>query len=239
MPSTLGIVSSHYNRIFPVSLLLQGNGIPIIDGTNKNSINTFGNTTVSTSIKKHGNGSLYFDGSGDYLTVPATSALAFATRDFTIEFWCNFTSVNPSGSIGYNARIYSHGTNTANRLQIFVDDDTSYGNPIGGLSLYTTSIIGRTTVAVNDGNWHHVAFVRQTGAVNTFVDGDLKSTITNGTNFNDSTTEHTIGAHGSKTGGYLRGYIDDFRITRGAVYTKPFTPPTELPTTDPINLNLL
>ena len=227
-------------NISGTSLLLSTPEPGVVDSVNKNPvIYTNGNSAITTSVKKYGSGSLYFDGSGDYLTVPATSALAFGTGDFTIEFWCNFTSVIMSSTI--NARIYSHGLNAASRLQIYIDDDTTYGNPIGGIGLYSASVLAQTKMAINDGTWHHIAFVRLAGTIRTFVDGNLMDTRANNTNFNDLTTEHTIGAYSNKTSGYFNGYIDDFRITRGAIYTKNFAPGplSELPTTDPINLNLL
>ena len=57
----------------------------------------------------------------------------------------------------------------------------------------------------------------------------------NGTGIIDVTSTHQIGSHSSKTiggtdfstGNNLRGYIQDFRITKGlARYTADFTPPT-------------
>jgi len=37
--------------------------------------------------------SVYFDGTGDYLTVPNTSGLQMGSGDFTIEFWINYSSI--------------------------------------------------------------------------------------------------------------------------------------------------
>jgi hypothetical protein len=219
-------------NITDTSLLLNFTNGGVIDSTGKNDVITVGNAKISTSIKKYGTGSMYFDGSGDYLRIPASSDLTLGIADFTIEFWCNFTSTNDSGSV--NRRILSHGTNTLDRMQIFINDAAGYGSPIGGIVLYTTSAIGTTIVAVNDGNWHHIAFTRQGGTLYTFVDGALMYSRANTTNFNDSSAPYYFGAYASTTSGFYNGFLDDFRITKGAaLYTSNFTPPTsELGLTD-------
>jgi hypothetical protein len=45
-------------------------------------------------VKKFGETSMFFDGSGDYLVIPTTNApCQFGTADFTIEAWIYSTSI--------------------------------------------------------------------------------------------------------------------------------------------------
>lgn len=227
--SNFSIPTAPLTNVANTSLLLNfANGKVIDDSAIKNMLITTGNVQITTAVKKYGSGSLSFDGTNDWIQIPGGSHFAYGTGNFTIEFWCNFTRVTvPSGTL--NPRIISQGTNSSTRLQIYIEDTATSGRgPIGGLVLYTTSIIGNTNVAVNDGNWHHIAFARQAGTIRTFVDGVLKDTRANSTNFSDITTGYTIGAYNNSTSGDYLGYIDDLRITKGAaLYTSNFTPPTE------------
>lgn len=75
-----------------VSLLMHFNSYnssaSFIDSSpNSNVITRYGDAKISTDQSKFGSSSAYFDGTGDYLTVPASSSFAFGTGDFTIECW--------------------------------------------------------------------------------------------------------------------------------------------------------
>ena len=55
---------------------------------NNRILNIYGNTQVSTSIKKMGAGSIYFDGSGDYIQSTITDwSPGVNNEPFTIEMW--------------------------------------------------------------------------------------------------------------------------------------------------------
>lgn len=218
-------------------LLINPSSPNIIDSTSKNKlIITEGNSEVTTTNFKYGTGSLYFDGNGDALKIPATTDLALYFDDFTIEFWCNFTDTNyTSGTC--NRTIISQGSNNSsslywpNRYRIVVDAQTNRGNAVGGISFITNVTTGcKTVVPVNDGAWHHIAFTRKNAVMRCFVDGVLKSTVNNGTYFMDSETPYTIGRQGIDVDpcGYYKGFLDDIRIIKGAaLYTQDFTPPTQ------------
>lgn len=209
------------------SLLLNFTNGNVIDGARNSNVVTAGNASISTAVTKFGSGSLAFDGTNDWLYVPGGSQFAYGTGNFTIEFWCNFTRVTVPGDT-WNPRILSQGTNNSTRLQIYIEDTASGSRgPIGELVLYTNTTISKTNMAVNDGNWHHIAFVRQEGTIRTFVDGNLKDARVDSTNFDDI-AGYTIGAYNNSASGEYLGYLDDFRIIKGdALYTSNFTPPTQ------------
>ena len=83
---------------------------------------------------KFGDSAMYFDGSGDYLSIPDSDDWDFGSEDFTIDFW-----VNPSTLTGHQGYIsnYSSSTgsfyigkdDTTNRIRIGLrfNDGTSYG----------------------------------------------------------------------------------------------------------------
>jgi len=88
-----------------------------------------------------------------------------------------------------------------------------------------------TGTITNDGNWHHVALVRNGSTFTWFIDGTSSGTTTSSSSLNNNTTNNfSIGRLGEYSGGTNQNYngeLADIRITRGiARYTNTFTPPT-------------
>jgi hypothetical protein len=163
-----------------------------------------GITSVPTSY------SVYFDGSGDYLTVPGSSNFVLAA-DYTIEAWIYSSSTTWS--------IYSTGGSGATD-QFSCDAGTLYWayNIFGGgtANFFTSSDINQ---------WTHIAASRSSGTTKLFKNGVVMAT---------STTNESIGSTNTVNIGrrldgsyHLNGYMSNFRIVKGtALYTGAFTPPT-------------
>lgn len=161
-------------------------------------------------------GSAYFDGSGDYLLVPASTSLAFS-GDYTIECWVYLNSV--TGTQG----VYSSIDNAT---------DTWAGAYLGfnGTSFLATSYITaqdtithQTAVAI--GQWYHIAMVRSGSSTKSYLNG-VQSTGTTTSTYSLTQSGGTIGSSYPGTGP-LNGYISDLRVVNGtALYTASFTPPT-------------
>ena len=85
-----------------------------------------------------------------------------------------------------------------------------------------------SATAITD-NWNHLAVVRNSGTIELFVNGVSQGTVSNSTNMN-STYGIVIGSGryqaNSTPTAPVKGYIEDFRIVKSAVYTTAFTPPT-------------
>lgn len=168
------------------------------------------------SESDHG-GSVYFDGSGDYLSLSSSSDFTL-DGDFTIDFWVNVLDSNIGGIVssgqtsfvsGATALIWDHGTQ-ANKLSFWAQNISS------------SSLVATNTLALN--TWHFISLVRDNGVITIYQNGSSVST------YNSSSTI-SLSASGMKVGAYWNGeinaYITDFRIVKGtAVYTGNFTPPT-------------
>ena len=77
-----------------VSLLLYGNGTngstTITDNSpSPKTVTAVGNAQISTAQSKFGGASIAFDGTGDFITVPDSSAfvLGLSNEPYTVEFW--------------------------------------------------------------------------------------------------------------------------------------------------------
>jgi hypothetical protein len=180
----------------------------------------------------HG-GSAYFDGTGDYLTVPDNAAFDSLT-DFTIECWVYFNSV-ASGCI------FDKGwanVNYGSYMMVLLGGELRfYGSTDGGnWNLASAAVV---LAAPKTGRWYHIAVTRSGTELKTFADGAVVTSITT---TSAATTNNavvlSIGADGSGTHTF-NGYISNFRLIKGtALYTSAFTPPTS-PVTAVTNTSLL
>ena len=178
------------------------------------TVNPFGFTSTTTEgyAANTIGGSGYFDGTGDYLTVPSTTAFAMGTGAYTIEAWVYVTSRSTEASI------WATGANNNNFL-------ITTG---GLLRLYNgTSYTGTTVIPLN--TWAHVAVVRTSTASNgtrLFVNGVSDLVFTDTTNQTSATTG-VIGVNGTGGEQYFFGYISNLRVIKGqALYTSNFVPPS-------------
>jgi len=187
----------------------------IFDNAMMNDLETVGNAQISTSVKKYGTGSLYFDGTGDGLFTVSTPNLVFGTGDFTVEFW-----INLAANLVSFAKIVQMGT-TGDAFTIETQSTTN----ILTVTNFTSTVYFGSSTALTTGSWIHVAATRASGTLRLFQNGTLVGSAANTVNFTSSGTGVYIGQSSLGTG--INGYIDDLRITKGyARYTANFTAPT-------------
>jgi hypothetical protein len=208
--------SSPLSAITNTSLLINFRNGAVVDNAAKNAIETVGNAQVSTTQTKFGTGSLYFDGTGDWLKVQDQLYLRFGTGNFTIEFWVYLAS----GDTGSSRGLVAKGTSTTGWL---VSLDTTQKV----VFTYTTSTI-TSTGSITTNAWNHIAVVREgtgTNQTKIYIGGSNDGTGTVSTDFTQASVLY-VGADRSAASP-MKGYIDDVRITTGvARYTANFTPPT-------------
>lgn len=171
----------------------------------------------------------YFDGTGDTLDFPNSSAFAFGTGSFTIEFWIN-APLN-------NDKFILEGRNAIGTMHITTGGVSS----TAGVLRYVGSSTIVSSNVITDNNWHHCAIVRNGSSnITLYVDGVSVGTGTDTTNYTaTSGTFNGIGGRSAAGSNYLTGYISNFRIVKGtAVYTSSFTPSTT-PLTAIANTSLL
>lgn len=211
-------------------LLLHGDGTngarnnTFIDSSSNNfTITRNGNTTQGTFTPfsaESGKWSNFFDGSGDWLTVPSNSAFTFGTNDFTIE--C-FAYVNSSANCVFIDFRGFDGTTPSNagpRLQIGYS--TTANKFTYGQGTNDGFIVSNVTVVPN--TWYHIAATRSGNTVRLFVNGSLEGSATTTASLINNGA--VIGAFNS-TNALLRGNVSNIRVINGtALYTSNFTPPT-------------
>ena len=176
---------------------------------------------------KFGN-ALYFDGTGDYLSVDHDGSLSL-TGAFTVEAWV-YRDSSSLGSLSYvlskddglgdaesnyNLLFWSD-----NKLALFLQGLSPTGPETKGTDYWNTGgggIIGETSVL--DDGWHHVAGVYTGSALKVYVDGILDGEVPVSGTPHTNTAELWIGNRKYNTVSFFGGRIDEVRISNIARYT--------------------
>ncbi len=227
--STITVPTTPLAAITNTSLLLQFTNAGIIDNAMIHDLTTAGNVQISTSTLKYGSGSIYFDGSGDFLKIPYNDLFNIGGGDYTAEAWIYPTQhgeiVGAFNLAGPNFAGWLLSTN-------FINGTGKLGTYFANTTTYQSNITSTATVSLN--TWSHIAFTKQGTTVRLFINGGLDSTHTLTLTPSGSQQQIHIGADSNSLtspGRNFGGYIDDLRITKGyARYTSSFTPPAALKT---------
>jgi hypothetical protein len=217
--------TSALTAITNTQLLLLTDNYSIVNSTpTPLPVTINGNTTISTAQYPTGmDRSIYFDGTGDYLTPAVSSEYSFGTGDFTIECYAYFSSVSNNGLF----QLYSSSF-----------PSQTYGICAGAANLYggwflcygSTSVIISTTAATAN-TWVHLAVVRASGVIKLYINGTSIISASDSTNY--TYTYLNIGGYYS-TSFLMNGYVSNFRLAKGtAVYTANFTAPSA-----PLSINI-
>ena len=198
------------------SLLLDFDNGGIIDRSYKNIPIVAGDAGTRPLSSKFGFGSLFFDGTGDYLEIPVTSHYTF-TGDFTIEAWTYRSTAQTLLPI-----LEARATQSFTNFYFIIDGS-------GKLEFQTGASAKSTSVVPIDA-WVHICVVRSSGTISYYING-----VKDASTYSVTTTIMPLGksiliANLRETSAFGRGYIEDLRITNGvARYTgASFTPPSKL-----------
>ena len=195
------------------------------DDSSGNNYNLSGNAVISSTQSKFGGSSAYF--SHESVSSSVDAIPPFAGSDFTVEFWMYYArGENIFDAATENLVGFLPSSLPSERLMIRLDSSiggTLQVEMVGGstTSGFITTSITKTNLR---GRWAHIALVRQGTSFKLYVDGTLAGSVTYSASFAIQSTL-TIGKLPSGTN-YYRGFIDELRISDGAVYTANFTPPT-------------
>lgn len=177
----------------------------------------------------HG-GSIYFDGSGDWLTVPDHADLNFGSNDWTIQMWIYLTGTGSEYSLWSQASdsasesddwfaFYIDAPNQ--RLKTILENDTLNSDK-------WVAEAGNYSVRRN--SWYHVALSRSFGNhIKIYSNGKEVASYAGyvSSAMEDKSYDHSIGRRkNSSSGNPFIGHIADFKIDVGTAISGEFTPPT-------------
>ena len=171
---------------------------------------------------KFNGSSIFFDGTGDYLSLPSHTDWTLGTGDWTVDFWYYQTDNGDRVIVGNSSTGSAAPTVWRAKSATTLKFGTSYNDRFTG------------SVTLGQSAWRHCAYTMASDVLRVFVDGTQDgSNVARADNFSD-TRELWIGnAH---DGSDLHGYLDEVRISKGiARWTANFTPPTEPYGTSTVN----
>jgi len=197
------------------------------------SYNPFYTSTIASN-----GGSMYFDGSGDYLSVPSSQGLNFGTSNWTIECWvyvstrtANYPLIfgNNRGSFTTNALAITNSNSDSasyNDKFVFAWGSGGFSSPSAGTSSLLVANATNTK-----GTWYHFALVRESStSVKMYRNGVqvANATISSSATFDWGYSGSFVGGgNWDGANSYFNGYISGLKATVGAaLYTAAFTPPT-------------
>jgi hypothetical protein len=198
-----------------VSLLLPLNSLYAFKdySVNPRTITVNGNTTISAAQSKWGNGSSYFDGSGDYITTPYTSDFDWWLTDYTIEMWVyplNYGRQIPYliGKIQGINNFWSFGLDNLNRVAFYFHGGTGVK--------YTSQVMPLNA-------WSHIAMTKTSEGFYLWANGVRSGPWSTSGAYSSTSAPLSMGVYDSSS---YNGHIQDLRVTKGvARYTANFTPP--------------
>ena len=193
------------------------------NSSNAYTITRSGDTAVKSinPFRRNTNTSMYFDGTGDNLSIPVNPIFGFGTGDFTVEFWMNLNSL-----LTTEMGVLESQTTNAFCIYKVTTSGVLAWRPYGGTD---QTILAHASIPI--GQWTHIAISRSSGVTKAFVNGTQTNSVADTNNYAIPTVVYTVGGRNGGTN-TVPGYIEDLRITKGyARYTANFTPTTaKLPT---------
>ena len=215
----------------------------IADGsTNGNTITIVGNTTTKRFgpydylgyAKANHGGSVYFDGTGDYLSFVDNANWDFVhSGDFTVNFWMYPTGTGEQAVMGQ-----SNGGGGNPKWGVYINDSTTVGVNKIGFHLGSSNVVCANTFNLTANQWYYIELSRSGDTWYFFVNGDSLGSASSTARPSQSSSDLRIGTDGQDYKQFA-GYLTDVRIVTGsALNTSAFTPPTE-PLTAITNTQLL
>ena len=172
---------------------------------------------LSTTQKKFGTTSLYV---ADNVIISSSDGFNMGTGEFTIEGWYYFTSFSNSFSLWDQ---WAGSATGAGNSQMWMSHATA-----GKVKWYydgSSLLQSNTTMSTDE--WVHIAFVRESGVLKMYFNGQLDSNTQSFTGQFGKTGTVYLGDQHAGGGGAPQYFLDELRVTKGtARYTAAFAVPT-------------
>ncbi|MBO9609086.1 MAG: right-handed parallel beta-helix repeat-containing protein, partial [Paenibacillaceae bacterium] len=190
------------------------------ESVKQNHATVYGATYTTGKTAELGN-ALRLDGTDDYAGVAYDTSLTFGApaTAMTMSAWIRTTGTGfqpvlskardvNTANIDYRFGLDDHG-----KLELHRWNQSSSGG--------REAVLDSDGAALNDGEWHHIAFVNESASSHKlYVDGQLAETSTAPWQYNDSNTQEVnIGRYKNASAFtyYFAGDIDEVRIVRSAL----------------------
>lgn len=173
------------------------------------------NVTYSTSVKKFGTHSAYFNGSTANLSIPDNADFDFSGGIWSVDFW-----IKSAVAAGY---LYYHQTDANNYMAISIDSSSNINLKIVAASSTVITLTSSTSLTVN---WSHISVVENGNNYYIFINGQLTAYTSDTDRAANYTGTVYIGSDAS-SGNWFTGYVDEYRVSNSARWVASFSPPSD------------
>ena len=133
-----------------------------LSGTGNN-----GTLTNGPTFNSGNGGSIVFDGTNDYVTIPDNNVFDFGTGDFAIEVWAYFTTLAGNAFTGPTMVVLRNYYTGNNGFAFYI-------TKAGKMSIYTTSFFSEANASVVINKWQQLIFTRISGVGYLYNNADLR-----------------------------------------------------------------
>ncbi len=132
------------------------------------------------------NGSFFFDGTNDYVSLSNPNLLAFGTNPFSIDFWLYSTYVHSGGAL-YRTILSSYDNyNGIYQTYFFLglfNNGSTFNNLVSFLNSASGNLMGSLGANINVNEWTNVTFTRSENNLICYKNGVLASTQASANDF--------------------------------------------------------
>ncbi len=150
-------------------------------------IGGIGGTLVNgTGFSSSNNGSFFFDGTNDFISIANPNLLAFGTNPFSIDFWLYSTYVHSGGAL-YRTILSSYDNyngvyQTYFYLGLF-NNGSTLNNRVSFLNSASGNLMGSLGANINVNEWTNVSFTRNADNLVCYKNGVSVSTAVSTNDF--------------------------------------------------------
>ena len=181
-----------------------GTPIPVIANLPGSSRPGGGSTPAFEYTAIDNNFSMEFDGVASYYDLGTNSSLDIFGSDFSASLWFNTTDTGTADGLiqigSFTNRVFAITKGNAADKIGFVFGINNWRYNIGS--------------GLNDGNWHHVVLVRDTGTYTVYIDKVPYTSFTSGTY---NTGGYNSIGRGLQSFRYFAGYLDEIALFNHAI----------------------
>ena len=169
-------------------------------------------TLTGPTFSSVNGGSIFFDGTNDYVTISDDSDFTFGTGDLTVEAWfrpdssATITNYHTIISCGWPLQLYWHDT----QFKFWASSD----NSSGGYFINGSSFNSGSNSAVRD-VWHHIVVTRSGSDFKMYLNGELVSSASSSSSFGDPNADTKIGQFGPSNSNFAHGRISNLKVYKG------------------------
>lgn len=198
--------------------------------------------SVESDAAKYGTGGLEYRGSHSLATMFEATAsdvadvAAIGTNDFMYQTWFRVAEITEAtANNGHGLVTLYFYKNSSDYMtyaiapRMIIGDYSHYNLSIQAFTVPAGGVSNHDASNLNVGEWYHVALVRRSGVLYTYLNGSLVQTATiaaSAFNLTGLTRLYDY-SHTTTAGVLATTHVDDSMITTD-VYTGNFTPPAEL-----------